>query len=272
MTIEFWQVETHAAERYEALLVPALMTVWAPQLVAAAGVQPGDRILDIACGTGIASAAALERAGASGAVVGLDLNPAMLAVARELRPAIEWQQGDAMALTFPDATFDRVICQFGLMFLPDRHAALLEARRVLRPGGVFAIATWGSIELSPLFVRQAEIVERLAGSEAAAIVRAPFVLPDPAVLERMLSNAGFEVIESRSIAETAAYASVDAFLEGEIDGTPLGAVLEEMGNGVYDRVTAAVREETEKFATSDGVVFPDHRQYRCRSSGIMIDC
>jgi hypothetical protein len=87
-------------------------------------------------------------------------------------------------------------------------------------------------------------------------VRATFVLPDPAGLERMLSNAGFETVEIRSIAEPAASASVDVFLECEIDGTPLGAMLQAMGNGLYDQVAAAVREEAETFATSNGVVSP----------------
>jgi ubiquinone/menaquinone biosynthesis C-methylase UbiE len=256
MSTESWQVETHAAQRYEDVLVPTLMAVWAPHLIDIAGIQPGDRVLDVACGTGIAAATAAERAGPSGSVVGLDLNPAMLAVAQKLRPGIEWRHGDAMELPFSDASFDRVICQFGLMFFPDRHAALLEARRVLRPGGVLAIATWAAIELSPLYMREADIVERLAGPEAAAIVRAPFVLPDPAGLERMLSKAGFETIERRAIAEPVAYASVDVFLEGEIDGTPLGAALHAMGNGLYEQVSAAVREETERFETPDGVVFP----------------
>ena len=256
MPTESWQVQTHAARRYQEILVPALMAVWAPHLLDIAAIQSGDRVLDVACGTGVAAAAAAERVGAQGSVAGLDLNPAMLAVAKELRPGIEWQEGDAIALPFSDASFDRVICQFGVMFFADRHAALREARRVLRPRGVLALATWASIELSPLYVQMAEIVERIAGSEAAAIVRAPFVLPDRASLERMLSNAGFEVIESRSKTELVSYPNVDLFLEGEIDATPLGAALQAKGNGRSDQVTAAVRTAAETFATSDGVVFP----------------
>lgn len=256
MSTESWQLETRAAQRYEAIVVPALMAVWASHLVAAVGVQSGDRVLDVACGTGVVTAAAAERAGVRGSVVGLDLNPAMLAVAQELHSGIEWRQGDATALPFPDASFDRVTCQFSLMYFPDRQAALSEMHRVLRGGGSIALTTWAAIERCEAYRRLAEIEERLGGAEAGQIARAPFVLADPAELERMLALAGFATIETQQITEPATFSSIDVFLEAEIDATPLGEALREIGDGCYDQVLTAVREEMEKYATSDGVAFP----------------
>lgn len=256
MTIESWQVATRAAELYEKRLVPALMAAWAPRTIEAARIRQGDRVLDVACGTGIVARAAAERAGDAGQVVGLDLNPGMLAVANRLQPKIEWRQGDATALPFADASFDRVLCQFGLMFFPGRPAALREMHRVLKPGGRLAVATWDAIEISPPYVRQAEIVERLAGPEAAAIVRAPFVLADPAELERMLAAAGFESVKAETVADVITYPNVDAVLEGEIDATPLGTFLQGQNTAIYDHVKTELREALTPFVTRDGVVYP----------------
>ena len=149
MTVDRWQLAVDAARKYEANLVPALMAPWAPQLLDAVDVGAGDRVLDIACGTGVVSRAAAERVGPDGSVWGLDLNPGMLAVATELAPDITWVEGDALALPFGDVTFDRVVCQFGFMFFTDRSQALREMRRVLVDGGRAGVATWGAIEISP---------------------------------------------------------------------------------------------------------------------------
>jgi ubiquinone/menaquinone biosynthesis C-methylase UbiE len=256
MTIERWQVETTAAERYEARLVPALMAAWAPRVLAAAGVQPGDRVLDVACGTGIVARIAADRVDATGRVVGLDLNPGMLAVARRLRPDLDWHQGDATCLPFLDASFDRVLCQFALMFFPDRLAALREMRRVLAPAGGVALATWDAIECSPPYARQAEIVARLAGSEAAAIVQSPFVLHDTVELRRLLDVAGFDSVNIATVQDAITYPTIDAFLEGEFDATPLGAFLQAPGGTVYERAKTEMGEALLPYRSASGVSFP----------------
>lgn len=256
MTIETWQVETLAAERYERVLVPALMAAWAARIIEAAGVQQGDRVLDVACGTGIVARTAVERAGATGHVVGLDLNPGMLAVAARLDADIEWRQGDATALPYADHSFDRVLCQFALMFFPDRLAALREMRRVLRPGGRLAIATWDTIESSPPYARQAAIVGRLAGADAEAIVRAPFVLADPVEIRQLVEGAGFIDIEITTIPDGVVYPGIDAILEGEFEATPLGAYLRERDPAIHASVLTAMREALRDFETNGKVVFP----------------
>ncbi|HEY7034672.1 MAG TPA: methyltransferase domain-containing protein [Thermomicrobiales bacterium] len=256
MVTQTWQVETTAAERYEALLVPALMTAWAPRVVAAAGVGTGDRVLDVACGTGIVARTAADRVGATGRVVGLDLNPGMLAVAARVRPDLDWRQGDAAALPFPAASFERVLCQFALMFFPDRLAALREMHRVLTSSGSVALATWAAIKVSPPYARQAEIAGRLAGAGAEAIVRAPFVLHDAAELGGLLDAAGFEAVRVETIRDAVTYPSVEAFLEGEFDATPLGAMLRELGGTVYEGAKAEMDEALAPFRTASGVTFP----------------
>nr|WP_166487956.1 class I SAM-dependent methyltransferase [Mesorhizobium ciceri] len=133
------------AEIYDVQFVPALFAQWGPVVAGEAGVQNGDRVLDVACGTGALTLAAAEIAGPSGSVVGLDANPEMLAVARRKPVQIEWLEGTAEALPLPNNSFDAVVSQFGLMFFEDKPKALAEMMRVLRPGGRLAVAVCDAV-------------------------------------------------------------------------------------------------------------------------------
>ena len=126
---------THAAaQTYDDFFVPALFADWAPRVADAAGVEAGQRVLDVACGTGVLTRELARRVGPA-SVVGLDPNEGMLAVARRRTPKVDWRRGHAEALPFGDRSFDVVTCQFGLMFFQDRAAGLRQMWRVLRPGG-----------------------------------------------------------------------------------------------------------------------------------------
>jgi ubiquinone/menaquinone biosynthesis C-methylase UbiE len=108
--------QVDAAKAYEALMVPALFGEWASRVADAAAIQSGQSVLDVACGTGVLAREIASRTGATGHVTGLDPNAGMLEVARQITPDLEWRQGRAESLPFPDQTFDRVVSQFGLMF------------------------------------------------------------------------------------------------------------------------------------------------------------
>jgi ubiquinone/menaquinone biosynthesis C-methylase UbiE len=144
-----------APEIYERHMVPAIFGPWAEDLITLATPKPGERVLDVACGTGVIARLAAQNVGPKGPVVGLDLNPGMLAVARTVPPPvaahIEWREGNVGAMPFPDATFDLALCQQGLQFFPDRLAALREIRRTLVPGGRLAFSVWRPIQHSPGF-------------------------------------------------------------------------------------------------------------------------
>ena len=191
MTRDTVRRSSDAATGYQDMLVPALMQEWAPRVADAAGIRPGDRVLDVACGTGVLTAEAARRAGSTGNVTGLDLSPEMLAVAARLRPELRWQQGNGEALPFPDQSFDAVVSQFGLMFFPDKVAGLREMRRVLVPGGRLAVAVWGSLADTPAYAAETELIERLAGRAAGDALRAPFVLGDPVRMAELCAAAGF---------------------------------------------------------------------------------
>src|SRR5688572_11518476 len=129
------QAEIDAASAYEQPFVPALFQQWAPRIAVAARLQPGQRVLDVACGTGVLAREATSRVGPAGFVAGVDSNRGMVTVASRLEPRVQWRLGTAETLPFPDASFDAVLSQFGLMFFSDRARALREMLRVLVPGG-----------------------------------------------------------------------------------------------------------------------------------------
>ena len=162
--LDAWQLAHVAAIAYEKDFVPAIFAQWPPVLAEITGIKPGDRVLDVACGTGVLACEVARRVGSTGNVTGLDLNEAMLAVARGLRPEIEWRQGNAAKLPFEDCAFDVVVSQFALMFFPDRVTALREMWRVLASHGRLAVAVGAPIAHSKGYTEFAEILRREAAT------------------------------------------------------------------------------------------------------------
>ncbi len=224
---ESWQVSDNAAEVYEQRFVPAIFGEWGPRVADAAGLSGGDQVLDVACGTGVVARECARRLGASGRVTGLDINDGMLAVARRLRPEIDWRQGDAAALPFDDGSFEAVGCQFALMFFPDRVAALRKMWRVLARGGRLAVAVCGPIEDTPAYPALVELLERHAGPEAAGIMLAPFVLGDRDGLVEVFGAAGIDNIEISTQWGRERFESIDMLIETEIKGSPFVELLDE---------------------------------------------
>ena len=243
-----WQeVGGSAAEVYERLLVPVMLAPWAPKLIDLAEVRPGTLVLDVACGTGVVTRLAAERVGTAGRVVGLDINAAMLSVARGLPPvggaSVEWLEASALEMPLPDAAFDVVLCQHGLQQFPDRPAALREMRRVLAPEGRLALCVWSRIEASPGMAALAEALGRHVGAEAAANRRAPFALGDPVQLRALVEVAGFRDVAVHTVLDTARFPSPEALVAYQLGATPLstlGAVTEEAQRAVARDVRAAL--------------------------------
>ena len=203
------------AEVYQAEFVPALFGPFSAVVADAAGVGLGQRVLDVACGTGALACAVAARVGPSGAVLGLDANPEMLAVARLLDPSIQWLDGRAEALPLPDASVDVVVSQFGLMFFDDRVAALREMQRVLRPGGRLAVAVCDAVERSPGYGALATLLHELFGAAVADAFRAPFAIGDAALLAGLAQQAGLQHAQVVSRSATVRFASVDALVSAE---------------------------------------------------------
>ena len=203
------------AEIYDARFVPALFAQWGPVVAAEAELREGDRVLDVACGTGALTLAADEIVGPSGSVVGLDANPQMLAVARRKPVKIEWLEGRAEALPPPDRSFDAVVSQFGFMFFDDKAQALREMMRVLRPGGRLAVAVWDAVENSAGYGAFALLLDRLFGRRVGDAFRAPFSLGDAGQLHEICREAGIEDAEVVQRNEEVRFESIDAMVSTE---------------------------------------------------------
>lgn len=165
---------TKTAEAYEQLLVPALFGEWVDRLADAAEIRPGQQVLDVACGTGVLARAIAERTGHARAVSGVDINPAMLAVAKRISPEIDWREGSAESLPFEKETFDAVVSQFGLMLFRSPEIALREMMRVLKTGGRLVVGIFDSLDNLPAYAAIAEVYDRLVDKAVGDALRIPF--------------------------------------------------------------------------------------------------
>jgi ubiquinone/menaquinone biosynthesis C-methylase UbiE len=249
--VETFHLSVEAAERYEAMFVPALFAEWAPRLADAAGITPGQAVLDVACGTGIVARTVADRLAGDGRVVGVDLNEAMLTVARRIRPDLEWRQGDVAALPFPDGEFDVVVCQMALMFFPDLTGSLREMARVARRGGLVAVAVPSSLDDQPAYGPFVELAVREAGAAARALLDTYWRCGDPEQLVRTAETAGLTPLTRETYVGTARFASPDGLPETEIDASPLGA---QISDDVRRRIIEGTRDILLPWITDDGAL------------------
>jgi SAM-dependent methyltransferase len=224
-TASFRTYSGTAAECYERYFVPVIGRPAADGLIAVADPQPGERVLDVACRTGIVARLAADAVGAGGQVAGVDIAPEMIDVARAApapaAPAIDWRVGDAASLPFADGSFDLVTCQMGLMFVPDRGAAVAEMRRVLAPGGRVAITTPGRIP--PPFEAMERAIVAHIDPGLGGFVRAVFSMDDPDVHAGLLRDAGLADVVAREVSARLVLPAPAEFLWQYISLTPLGA-------------------------------------------------
>ena len=240
------------AEVYDELFVPALFQQWGSVVAQAARLKAGERVLDVACGTGVLAMAAAERVGAGGSVVGLDPSGDMLGVARRKSNRIEWQEGRAEAIPLPDASFDAVVSQFGFMFFEDCATGLREMMRVLRPGGRLAVAVCDALEHSPGYAALAGLLQRLFGERVADAFRAPFSLGDEERLLSLCAQAGIAGAKVARHAGTVRFASIEALISTERACVfTLGGLLDD---AQFERLLQESHAALRPFAAADGRV------------------
>jgi SAM-dependent methyltransferase len=214
-------------------------------------VAPGQAVLDVACGTGVVARTAADRMGGRGRVVGLDLNEGMLAVARRLRPDIEWRQGDAAELPFDAGSFDVVLCQSALMFFPDRAAALRQMARVATARGTVAVQVWDRLEAQTGYGAVYRAFAEHLGPEATALETSYWALGDLELMGSLFEAAGLRVTATRTRVGTVRFASAEEAVATEIEATPLA---ERIGRDGYGRVLAAGAEAIRPFVVDGGRV------------------
>jgi SAM-dependent methyltransferase len=215
-------LDTTSAEAYDSVLVPVVLQSWAEIMVREADVRAGMRTLDIACGTGVVARCAARANGTGGYTAGIDIDPAMIAVARAAARRqgleIDYRCTPADQLPFDPATFDAVFCQQGLQYFPDKSQALGEVRRVTRPGGRFVAVVWTEMETCAGNWAMITALER-RGIDAKDM-RKPFSLSDRAGMRALVESAGFDRVDVCAKHQTVHFASVKAFVDGIAQGAP----------------------------------------------------
>jgi ubiquinone/menaquinone biosynthesis C-methylase UbiE len=255
---------SNPAEGYESFMVPALFRPWAENLIEAAAPARGERVLDVGCGTGIVARLVAARSMQPGAVVALDLSAHMLEVARAVSARdglpIQWLEGSAGQLPFPERSFDVVLCQFALMFFADQAAALKEMRRVVTRDGRIVLSVWQGLDRHPFYQVLHEVIQRRIGVSALEDI---FSLGNAEMLHDMATGVGFRQVSIEPVSMTARFPNPEAFLAGEIDvdtaAIPSMQHLDAVERGkIVAAITSDMRAALSGITRDDRVLIPFH--------------
>lgn len=233
-------------DNYDQYLGPVLFAPYANELVARLDLGQEGSVLELACGTGIVTLRLRERLAPGVKIVATDLNEAMLTFAKQKlksSEAIEWKQADATDLPFQDQSFDAVVCQFGVMFFPDKEQAAREAFRVLKPGGVFLFNVWDGIEENELPHIAHTIISKFFDDNPPNFYEIPFSFHDRETIASLLSQAGFRNVDFSIVSITAEAASAGEVTRGLVHGNPVIAAIRERDESQIPAIERAVASQ-----------------------------
>lgn len=236
---------------HEDILVPAIYAQWAHRVAEIAKIDLGHHILDVACGTGTLARAALLEAGLTGRVTGLDASEKMLESASKHSSKIEWQLGDAEALPFEKNHFDRVMCQFSLMFIANRVSAIKEMLRVCKPDGLVVVAIWAPMEQSKAYYTLDRLVQKYAGARAAFKLSSPWKLGAPGVMDALLLSSGVNEYECHQRVGLVRFPSIESFIESHL---LLVDEFHQMNEEAYAQLLSAADTELREFLVPGGQI------------------
>jgi ubiquinone/menaquinone biosynthesis C-methylase UbiE len=251
----FAAASTEGMRPYDAIIAP-LFTPWAHDLLDRVATAPGDTALDVAAGPGTVTRILAERVGPTGRVVGLDLSPAMLEIARA-KPVdaqsalIEWLEGPAAPLPLPDSSMDLVVCQQGLQFFPDKVAALAEMRRVLRPGRRAGVAVWARVE-EQIFGYVHDAVASVVSAEVAERYLGPFSLSGEAAAAHA-RDAGFTDVEVARVTLPAVLPGGAQDLVDTLPASGIAADIAALDDATRAELLADVARRTEVIRDGDAL-------------------
>lgn len=248
---ETGQVSAAAAKVYEEVYLPALFQEWCPQVIKTADIKSGQRVIDVACGTGALAIATYEHTGPEGSVVGVDINEGMLNVARSKTSSVEWVNAPAEALPFSDNSCDCVVSQYGLMYFENQTGAIREMMRVLKPGGSLAVAVWDGLANNPGLAAEEHLWQQLFGGE---VEETPYSLGDKGVLENLFKAADVTGIQITTREGTALFDSIESWIHTGAKGW---AAEDTIDDDQLKLLLGTAEKKLARFRTATGTaVFP----------------
>lgn len=230
---------------YDRYLGPILFQPYAEDLAARLKVGANGSVLELACGTGILTRVLRDRLPAAVRLVATDLNEPMIQNAAgkfSKDEAVEWRQADACCLPFDDASFDAVVCQFGIMFVPDKALSAREARRVLKPGGVFLFNVWDAMEHNDLGRIAHETISDFFEKDPPTFYQVPFGYHDQDEIKRMLKEAGFRDLRVDVVSKIGGASRAEEAAIGLVQGNPIAVAIAERDASLLPAITNAVAE------------------------------
>jgi SAM-dependent methyltransferase len=242
-------------DNYDRFMGPAIFVDYAADIARRVAARGGSRVLELAAGTGIVTERLRDALPASAHLTATDLNPPMLEVARRKlagRENVELRPADAMTLPFADASFDTVVCQFGVMFFPDKPKSYREVHRVLAPGGSYVFNVWDSHRYNPFARIAHEVPGSFFPADPPQFYALPFGYHQLDVIKTSLLDAGFENIEIAVVGLYKQIPDVAAFARGLIYGNPMIDQIRGRGGVDPDRVVAAVSATLSREFAPDG--------------------
>lgn len=231
---------------YDKYLGPVLFEPYALDLIERLENDKVQHVLELACGTGRVTKHLVNIVPDGGSLMATDLNPGMLEVAKEKiqNRKIEWKVADAQDLPFDDHQFDHIVCQFGVMFFPDKEKSFKEAHRILKSGGKFIFNTWESVEKNPRINLMWKVIHEIFGDGYPDFFqKGPHSFYDKEEIERLLLAAVFKNIKIETVAKTPNYNQPDDLIKGFAEGSPLSNYLSEKEEELQINFRKRLQEE-----------------------------
>jgi ubiquinone/menaquinone biosynthesis C-methylase UbiE len=244
---------------YDQYLGPVLFEPYALDIASRIDKSSYHKVLELACGTGRVTKHLAGLLAPGEQVVATDLNPDMIAVGKDMvkDEKIRWMTADALELPFEDNSFDHIICQFGVMFFPDKLKAFKEACRVLQDNGRFLFNVWDSLDVNPRSAIIKQVMDDIMGDEAPDFMsKGPYSFYDKDLIRELLKEAGFKNITLDVVQKTAYYASADDLIKGFVDGSPLNAYLVQQSPSLQQTIKEGLRTAIEKELGTSQIVSP----------------
>ena len=243
------EVSDAFVQMHETHLVPAIYAQCAHWVIDLARIDLGHNVLDVCCETGVLARAAILETGLAGKVTGLDPSEKMLNSARLHSEGIEWIEGKVDVLPFDDNQFDRVMCQFSLMFIPSRIATIREMLRVCKPDGLVVLAVWATLNHSSAYLALIDLIKKHAGQRTAWKVSSPWSLGVPGAMDALLLSTAVNEYHCHERVGQARFPSMKSFIDTHLQ---LVGELDNMDAEVYQKILGAADRELHQFLLPNG--------------------